>query len=163
RPRWTRLLPWVISGACAAALLVTLVINRPSRSDPARERAQLLASAPDVIRAKWDGGKTPIPGAGGDVVWSPSEQRGFMRFEGLRVNDPTVEQYQLWIFDRNQKKENPVDGGVFDIPATGEVVVPIRAKLNVQDVYLFAVTVEKPGGVVVSSQERLPLVAEVKR
>jgi hypothetical protein len=163
RSRLTRVLPWAISAACAAALLVTLVLNRPAREpDAAQQRAQLLASAPDVVRAEWEQGPTPVPGAGGDVAWSPAEQRGYMLFRGLPANEPTVEQYQLWIFDRNQSEKTPIDGGVFDVPAGGEVVVPVRAKLAVKDVYLFAVTVEKPGGVVVSSRERLPLVAKVQ-
>jgi hypothetical protein len=55
----------------------------------------------------------------------------------------------------------PVDGGVFEIPADGgEVVIPIEAKLPVGQPTLFAVTVEPPGGVVVSSRERIVLVAQ---
>lgn len=84
-----------------------------------------------------------------------------MLFDGMRVNDPSVEQYQLWIFDRNQDEKTPIDGGVFDIPSDSEVVVPIRAALKVREPYLFAVTVEKPGGVVVSDRQRLILTAAV--
>ena len=54
-----------------------------------------------------------------------------------------------------------MDGGVFDVSADGEVIVPIDPKLGVVDPTLFAVTIEKPGGVVVSSRERLPLLASV--
>lgn len=62
----------------------------------------------------------------------------------------------------------PVDGGVFEInaaradAATGEVIVPVTAKLRVRGPTLFAVTVEKPGGVVVSPRERAALVASPK-
>ena len=98
-----------------------------------------------------------------DVVWSPERQQGFMRFRGLTVNETTRQQYQLWIFDKNQDEKTPVDGGVFDISSNGEVVIPIQAKLRVADVYLFAVTIEKPGVVVVSTRERLPLLAIVKK
>ena len=79
----------------------------------------------------------------------------------MPVNEPSDEQYQLWIFDKNQDEKTPVDGGVFDIASEGEVIVPIRAALKVRDPYLFAVTVEKPGGVVVSSRARLPLLGAV--
>jgi len=41
------------------------------------------------------------------------------------------------------------------------VLVPIEAKLRVQKPTLFAVTVEKPGGVVVSDQKRIALVAKL--
>jgi anti-sigma-K factor RskA len=85
-----------------------------------------------------------------------------MRFRGLPVNTPTKEQYQLWIFDRNQSEETPIDGGVFDITSAEEVILPINAKLLIQEAYMFAVTIEKPGGVVVSSRERFPLVANVE-
>ena len=44
---------------------------------------------------------------------------------------------------------------------SGEVIVPIRAALPVREATLFAITIERPGGVVVSSRERLPLLAKV--
>jgi hypothetical protein len=128
---------------------------------PQQMRADFLANAHDLIRIVWSDGPTPIAGAQGDVAWSKSEQRGYLRFEGLPVNDPLVEQYQLWIFDKNQDEKTPIDGGVFDITSTGEVVIPIQAKLRVREAYLFAVTIEKPGGVVVSDRSRLPLLAAV--
>ena len=75
-------------------------------------------------------------------------------------NDPSQEQYQLWIIDPERDAE-PIDGGVFDVASSGEVVVPIQAKLKVLKPAAFAITIEKPGGVVVSTQERLPLLAQV--
>ena len=85
-----------------------------------------------------------------------------MRFRGLAANDPAVEQYQLWIFDAERDEARPVDGGVFDVPSTdSDTIVPIDAKLPVSRATLFAVTIEQPGGVVVSSRERLPLLAQV--
>jgi len=85
-----------------------------------------------------------------------------MRFQSLAVNDATKRQYQLWIFDAARDQRFPVDGGVFDIDAsTGDVVVPISPKIKVSKATLFAVTVEKPGGVVVSKRERIVLTAKV--
>jgi hypothetical protein len=85
-----------------------------------------------------------------------------MRLEGLEVNAPDEYQYQLWIFDRNRDERYPVDGGVFDMPPGGDAAeVPIQAKLAVAEPTLFAVTVEEPGGVVVSSRARIATVAEV--
>jgi anti-sigma-K factor RskA len=54
-----------------------------------------------------------------------------------------------------------VDGGVFDVSSDGEVIVPINARLRVSRATLFAVTVEKPGGVVVSSRERIAALAKI--
>jgi anti-sigma-K factor RskA len=83
-----------------------------------------------------------------------------MVFRGLASNDASAEQYQLWIFDRNQSDAHPIDGGVFDVPAgVDEVIVPIDAKIDVSEAWQFAVTVEQPGGVVVSDRSRLPLLA----
>lgn len=122
-----------------------------------------MASAPDVIQVPWADGKTPLgQKVIGDIVWSNKLQRGFMRFVGMPVNDPTVEQYQLWIIDPSRDDE-PIDGGVFDIASTEETIVPIQAKLLVNQPTAFAVTIEKPGGVVVSTQERLPLLANVQK
>ncbi len=87
-----------------------------------------------------------------------------MRFVGLPKNDPSVEQYQLWILDP-ERDDEPVDGGVFDSDGSGkngEFFVLIDPKLNVVSPAAFAITIEKPGGVVVSSQERLPLIAMVQ-
>ena len=55
-----------------------------------------------------------------------------------------------------------MDGGVFDIPAgVDEVIVAIDPKINVKEAFQFAITVEAPGGVVVSKRERIPLLAAV--
>lgn len=98
-------------------------------------------------------------GATGDVVWHDGLQQGYMRIGGLRPNDPARSQYQLWIFDAARDDKYPVDGGVFDVTAEGEVVIPIKARLHVGTPTLFAVTVEPPGGVVVSKRERIVLTA----
>jgi len=132
----------------------------PSTPTPSEARAQLLATASDVTTLAWTATEDPAAkGASGDVVWSESQQRGFMRFVGLAVNDPKQLQYQLWIFDKHRDQAFPVDGGVFDITPAGEVIVPISAKLPVGEPVLFAVTVEKPGGVVVSKRERIVVTA----
>jgi anti-sigma-K factor RskA len=86
-----------------------------------------------------------------------------MRIAGLQPNDRQRWQYQLWIFDKTRDQKYPVDGGVFDIPAgQTEVLVPIDARLPVSEAVLFAVTVEPAGGVVVSTRERIALLAQRK-
>jgi anti-sigma-K factor RskA len=100
-------------------------------------------------------------GVTGDVVWDPAKQRGFIRFSGLKPNDPTRHQYQIWVFDGERDPRYPVDGGLFDVPeGEGEVVVPIRAMLPVHVAKAFAVTVEKPGGAVVSARDRVIALAQ---
>jgi hypothetical protein len=124
---------------------------------PAAERAALLAKTESL---KVTLGPTKDPGAAGlraaDVVWDPATQQGFIRFVGLSANDPRVHQYQIWIFDGARDARYPVDGGVFDVPAdAAEVVIPIHAALPVGKPAAFAVTLERPGGAVVSARDHV--------
>jgi hypothetical protein len=125
------------------------------------QRQRFVSQNRDVLQVAWQAQEDPAAtDAAGDVVWSDQEQVGFMRFRGLASNDPALFQYQLWIFDEARDDSFPVDGGVFDVPPqSDEVIVPIRAKLTVARAKMFAITVEEPGGVVVSKRERLPLLA----
>lgn len=163
-PRKRVVLPWLMAAAClvvaCGALWLVWRKDRGGAAAPSEARADMLASAAGVSKLAWTA--TPDPnakGASGDVVWSTTEQRGYMRFVGLTPNDPTQYQYQLWIFDKDRDDKFPVDGGVFDVSSTGEVIVPISAKLRVNEATLFAVTIEKPGGVVVSKRERIVVTA----
>jgi hypothetical protein len=137
----------------------------PQKKEPtaAEARAELLANAKDATTLAWTATQDAnAVGASGDVVWSASAQKGYMRFKGLAVNDAKQLQYQLWIFDKSRDQAFPVDGGVFDVSSTGEVIVPISAKLHVDEPVLFAVTIEQPGGVVVSKRERIVVTAAPK-
>jgi hypothetical protein len=137
----------------------------PEESNAAELKADLSRVKEGLTQVAWAPG-TDEAGkqATGEVLWDNKRQQGVMSFKGLPVNDPQKSQYQLWIFDTAQDEKYPVDGGVFDIPAgEDEVLVPIHAKLPIVDPTLFAITIEKPGGVVVSSRERLPLLAQVDK
>lgn len=121
--------------------------------------AEFQKEATDAVHWPWEGKESRFASVKGEVVWSDRLQRGYMLLSGLPANDPAREQYQLWIVDPNRDK-HPVDGGVFNMasaPAdgermsTGEVIVPIDCKLKVRSPAAFALTVEKPGGVVVSA------------
>lgn len=129
----------------------------------AEERQALLAKGESVVQSAWSAtGDPAAPGVTGDVVWDNGSQTGYLRFSGLTPNDPSKSQYQLWIFDATQDDRYPIDGGVFDVPAgQTEVVVPIQAKLDVKSPAMFAVTIEKPGGVVVSGREHIVALAKV--
>jgi anti-sigma-K factor RskA len=129
---------------------------QPAPPTAAEERAALLAKT-DSLKIPLGATKDPAAvGVTGDVVWDPVTQRGFLHFAGLAPNDPAIHQYQIWIFDAGRDKRYPVDGGVFDVPANaGEVIIPIRAALMVRKPAAFAVTLEKPGGVVVSGREHV--------
>lgn len=119
-----------------------------------------LLKAPDTQAIPWTPTKDPAgQTARGDIVWNPSRQEGFVQIEGLAANDPKRAQYQLWIFDKTRDDKFPVDGGVFDVGATGETLVRITPKLRIGEPVLFAVTLERAGGVVVSNRERIVITA----
>lgn len=138
-------------------------VPAPPPPTPAEERERLLAK-PGTEKIEWVAAKDDdVKDASGDVVWNAAEQRGSMRFHGLAKNDPKQSQYQLWIFDKTRDDKYPVDGGVFDVDAkTGDAIVPITARVLVRQAALFAVTVEKPGGAVVSKRERIVLTAKTR-
>ena len=129
----------------------------------AQKRDRLLAEAGDVKRAQWTKGNVlGTETVTGEVVWSDAKQQGYMTFRGLPVNDANKEAYQLWIFEEAKLEELPKDGGVFNVTSEGEVIVPIDPKLRTTDPKAFAVTIEKPGGVVQSKREKIALLAPVK-
>ena len=142
----------------------TAVAVAPVPSTPARLRDSLLAADSATERLAWTATKdSSALTASGDVVWSARAQRGVMHIVGLQANDRMRWQYQLWIFDKTRDQKYPVDGGVFDIPAgQTDVYVPIDARVPVGDAVMFAVTVEPAGGVVVSTRERIALLATRK-
>ncbi len=135
-----------------------------SQTRLAELQAEITTADLAAVRASWQSttkvDSSVVGAVSGNVVWSNSRQEGVLQVKGLAVNNPALEQYQLWIFDRNQSDKTPVDGGVFNVTADGGVFVPIDAKLEVKDAFMFAITVEKPGGVVVSDRSRLALIAE---
>mgnify|MGYP002526087998 FL=1 len=91
----------------------------------------------------------------GDIIWSDEGQKGFIKIAGLPMNDPRQNQYQVWILDPLNHKQ-PVDGGVFDVTQVdGTMIIPINPKLPISKAVGFAITLEQPGGVVVSNQPLL--------
>lgn len=170
---WTRWMGWAVAAGLGALLLTS---GGPDTADPrtaleptstdASDPAMLPVvdpARPGTVVASWTPG-SDATGAdvSGEVVWDALRQIGLMRFRGLAANAPDEFQYQLWIFDRERDERYPVDGGVFDMPAgVDEVQVAIAARLPVGEPTLFAVTVERPGGVVVSDRSRIATLAEV--
>jgi hypothetical protein len=156
---WMAAAGWLVAAALLVAWLAPWTTTTKSFAE---RRAELLAESSSALKLDWAKSDHPdAKTAAGDVVWDAAKQEGYMRFRGLRPNDPTKEQYQLWVFDADRDERYPVDGGVFDVPAgQSEVIVPIRTPLKVAKPALFAVTREKPGGVVVSDRSQLVILAK---
>ena len=153
-------LGWAVAAMLALVVVFTQLPDaEPDAFDPGAARTALVAQAETEVI---DWGQSEIPAYNhvtGDVVWNNELQQGYLRLVGMPANDPNISQYQLWIVDPD-RDANPVDGGVFDVPeGTGEIIIPINAKLDVSDPDAFAITREQPGGVVVSDGPLL-IVAE---
>lgn len=178
---WFGWLGWAVAAAAIVALVVSVWFRQPAAGPevggkttptptatpkpiaPTEMRDELARTATDLIKATWAAGNVKgLTDVVGDIIWSDEKQSGYMTFKGLPANDPSKETYQLWIMDENQGDVTPIDGGTFDVNANGEVVVPINAKLKAKAPHLFAVTIEKPGGVVVSKRERIAAIAKVE-
>jgi hypothetical protein len=162
---------WGMGVALVAALTIAALgwweaLRPPARADVEQTRAMVLAAA-DHVQWSWtawdakpaEEGGEPFAAGGvrGEVVWSTERQTGVMRFTGLPRNTPSQMQYQLWIIDPAQK--HPIDGGVFDADCDGVLTVAIDPKIRVSGVAAFAITAEKPGGVVVSDQSKRVVIA----
>lgn len=164
--RGQRAVPWLLAAASLilAGLLSVRVWRegRPASLDPAAARSALLASAPDVVRLDWQDWDNPeIKGVKGDVIWSDSLQKGYMRLVGLPKPPSPDAQFQLWIIDGTRGMEQRISGGIFDCPGTsGEIVIPIDAKLFVRKAAAFALTIENRGGTWVSDMKRRVVIAK---
>ncbi len=113
----------------------------------------LIQDESDTQRLEFASASDPYAGLSGEVIWNDEKQEGYMSLENLVVNDPTINQYQLWIVDP-ERDEFPVDGGVFDITQKdGKQIIPIRNALAINKPVAFVITLEQPGGVVKSKQE----------
>jgi len=158
-------LVWLAVAATVGALLAVFTFNYWQQNNVApvlsvaEQKQQLESNATDLVQVAWTS-TDETKNYSGEVVWSNDKQQGFMTFTGLPINAPAEEQYQLWIFDVDQDDRYPIDGGVFDV-TSGTVTVPIDAKIRVDKPTMFAITIEKPGGVVVSDRKRLPLIAKL--
>ncbi len=153
--------------AAAAALGLAALSWMPRGAAPGPGAPLTFAEVvkqPDHVRWDWNDGNVPgMKQVGGEVAFSPGKAAGYMTFDRLPALDSSREQYQLWIFDADRSMDHPVDGGVFDAPAAkpGErMVVPIRPHLPVGKPVMFAVTVERRGGVVVSDRGKIAVLAK---
>ncbi|NBQ03229.1 MAG: hypothetical protein EBU27_08465 [Opitutae bacterium] len=113
----------------------------------------LIQDESETQRLEFASASDPYNGLSGEVIWNDDKQEGYMSLENLAVNDPSKNQYQLWIVDP-ERDELPVDGGVFDITQKdGKSIIPIRNALAINKPVAFVITLEQPGGVVKSKQE----------
>ncbi|MCA9280174.1 MAG: anti-sigma factor [Phycisphaeraceae bacterium] len=157
---------WLAAAACLA-IAAMLWFTRPMPVPPpviqtaSEQLQQFVESAPDLAEADWGDWDDPeIKGVTGKVYWSESQQSGFMQFAHLTPNNPTKEQYQLWIIDE-RGLETRVSGAIFDTDADGSAIVQIEPSIAIRNAALFAITIEQPGGVWVSDMSRRVVIASL--
>ena len=159
RANWPARWGWA---AATAMVLVWIISTVLLPRQPTVPNSLSVQSAPDVVRLPWRSDISGYEAVRGEIVWSDTLQAGEMRFARLPPNDPELQQYQLWIV-APERYAHPVDGGVFDASAGGDIVVPVDARLNVVEPVAFAVTLEQRGGVVVSEGPLLLVASEGPR
>jgi hypothetical protein len=155
---------WLVAAACLTLAAVAWWPRLPL-PDMATQRARMMSQTgtatmplgPFVMAEE----PPEIAGVSGDVVWNESAQHGFLRLVGLPVNKRDQQQYQVWFVD-NRGMEFRINGGVFDSTSAQETIVPIRPDLRTRDVKAVAVTIEAPGGAVVSDMKRRVVLASTR-
>lgn len=171
--RFPAAVPWLLAAAC---LGLAVVAWQPWARQPtptpvpapltlAQQRQAVLA-APDHLELPLGDfvleGKAPeIPGVKGDVVWSDTAQRGYLRMANLPKNDPTKERYQLWIIDERGLGTR-ISGGIFDGCGNSDgsdCIVAIDPAIPIGHAAAFAITIEQPSGVWVSDMTRRVAIA----
>ncbi len=146
-------LSWVVA---AAAILMIIWNYRP---EPSLDNRMSFIAETEGVAALQASDYALATGARGNFTWSQSLQEGYLQLQGLPTVDPGIGIYQLWIFDDARDERYPVDGGTFAInDDQGETVIPIDPALPVRSPSAFVITLEPPGGVVVSDRKRIMLV-----
>ena len=171
-------LGWAFAAAACIALAVVILtrsndnkppeivktpITAPTRAPELtaeQKSEQLLASAADAVKIPLINPKNDKEVVG-EMVWSNAEQKGFAHFKNLPANDTAKETYQMWIVDGGRAEKKPLSAGVFNVRQSGEITVPVNAQLKVEKPQAIAVTVEKPGGVVVSDLGKVVATAKI--
>jgi anti-sigma-K factor RskA len=87
-------------------------------------------------------------------VWDNERQNGVFIVRNLK-SLPSDKDYQLWIID--PKYKTPVDAGVFQVDAKGNVRADFHARELIQSANQFAVTIEKKGGAEVPNLKAMVL------
>ena len=160
-PKLARVATYVSAIAALAMLVIAvwLYVNRGDSLDADAMHDRLSASDDAIewtFRAEQD--EAVQDGAAGSVLWSAELQQGVLLLSGLAINDPAESQYQLWIVDQ-QREGASVPAVVFDVADEGEAKVGFDPSLVIGEPSAFVITVERPGGVVVSNRDRVAMIA----
>ena len=88
-------------------------------------------------------------------LWDDAKQEGVFMVQNMKPL-PAGSDYQLWVIDSNYKA--PVDAGVFQVDAQGNVRLIFKAKAPIKAAQKFAVTQEIKGGVPAPTMANMVLI-----
>jgi len=113
-----------------------------------QKRLEYLLSLPDTRQYAWMRTLNPkAKNIKGSLVWNPEHQQGIMELKSLPDIDAD-QQYRLWIYDRNQADDRPIDAGFFgkNDSVPNDLLVMMEPKNEVESPYKFLLTLEEVGG-----------------
>lgn len=139
------------------------------KQTPAQARAAIINAkfkdAADVMSVQllaagtFSPDEVSVPLSLGEVIWSTQKQEGMLYLTALAPLDRPGETYQLWIVDAMRDSRYPVNAGTFTVGSEAPSLIPFRPLLQVSDATQFMVTIERAGGVVVSSGDDVTAIA----
>ncbi len=135
-------IPWALAASFALASGLLLLGNLGLRREVAQlERQGALDSLRISVLSSMLQGS---PEARAVCVWDADRQMGLLNVEKLPPV-PEGKDYQLWVID--PKYPIPVDGGVFNTASDGSIRYRFNPGLPVERADVFAVSLERKGGV----------------
>lgn len=113
-----------------------------------QKRLDYLLSLPDTRQYAWMRTLNPkAQNIKGSLIWNPEHQQGMMTFQGLPAIDDD-QRYRLWVYDRNQADDSPIDAGQFGktngMPR--DLLVMMQPTEQVASPYKFLLTLEAMNG-----------------
>lgn len=114
-----------------------------TQAEAARMAQALQVVAAPGARSIALAGLDPAPGASGRTFVDPASRRAVFYASNLPALEPG-KTYQLWFIPEGQA---PVSAGVFGVDERGAASVPVEGVAPVDQIQLWAVTVEPAGGV----------------
>ncbi|MBX9736116.1 MAG: anti-sigma factor [Phycisphaerales bacterium] len=155
-----------LQGADATRSLLAMIRTKSAREARAEIVRAAFKDSTDVITvpilasASFSPDAVSVPQALGDVVWSGESQKGMLHLTALSPIATPGDVYQLWVVDALRDEKYPVSAGTFRVSETEPVtLVPFTPAVKVGYASRFMITIERNGGVVVTSGEDVTAVA----
>lgn len=178
---WSIWLPWALAACLVIVCALSLSQQKSLRQKISAQAKQLtdLNQMADALRNETDGLKQAVatlretnqlqnvriamlsslledsPKAVAVSLWDDQQQRGVFVVQNLKPL-PSDKDYQLWVID--PKYQTPVNAGVFQVDAQGNVRLQFKADKLIETASKFAVTQEPKGGLPTPTMKNLVLI-----